>query len=225
MLPNRRSSIEEICKESVTYLQSIQGDLEALFSQLSIDYKIKLEAIKESIESNITQDNTEVLELLNKICEATEEISSNPTYVNYREFGEIITEALLLLKSLQSLLASNLPEFHQASYRLLKYYWAIRYVIARFELESIPEFYSNQLLFFNFPDVVFDFIEKLKEGPQPVEILAEVDLDIRLHKGLPLLLSRSPDEITLSLLGEKFFKVHSISDFYFYYLYDFGEEC
>ena len=79
-------------------------------------------------------------------------------------------------------------------------------------------------MFFNLPDDLFEFLETLKEAPLPVNILAEVDLKIRIQKGLPLMISRGVDEIELSDLGKKFFKVHSISEIYFYYLYDFEDE-
>ena len=144
--------------------------------------------------------------------------------INYREFGEIINSTIPLIKSLLSLQGTNISQFHRESYRLLKYFWAIRYVIARFELESIPQYITNQVIFFNLPDVLFEFLEMLKEGAQPVEILADVGLAVRIHKGLPLMISRGVDEITLSDLGKSFFKVHSISEYYFYYLYDFEEE-
>lgn len=144
--------------------------------------------------------------------------------MNYREFGDIIINTISLLESLQSLLTSNIPDFYRECHRLLKYYWAIRYVIARFELESIPLYFQNQIMFFNLPDALFDFLETLKEGPQPVEVLRDVDLEVRIHKGLPIMITRSPDEISLSVLGERFFNVHSISELYCFYLYEFEED-
>ncbi len=212
------------CQELIPLLQEIQTDLEELFSLLQINYQEKVTSIKE-INSAIGATQIEKTnELIKKILTNTTEIFSIKTLINYREFGDILNSTIPLIKSLLSLRGSNISQFQREGYRLLKYFWALRYVIARFELESIPQYISNQILFFNLPDVLFEFFETLKDRPQPVEILAEVDLKVRLHKGLPLMISRGVDEIALSDLGKNFFRVHSISELYFYYLYDFEEE-
>lgn len=211
-------------QDLIPVLLEIQTELEDLFTILQINYREKVLSIKESNEINIKNNQNEIIGKLQLLLQKTEEISSIKTLINYREFGNIINSILSSIKKMQSHLSSNLTEFHQESYRLLKYYWAIRYVIARFELELTPEFMTEQIMFFNLPDELFEFLESLKDGPKPIEILRDVDLEVRIHKGLPLLISRGTDEITLSDLGVKFFTVHSVSDLYFYYLYDFEEE-
>ena len=216
--------IEQACQEILPTLQAIQADLEEFFPLVHIHFKEKLEALENTPTTELQNKNEQILKLLNKIHAATKEISQIKTFMNYREFGDIIINTISLLESLQSLLTSNITDFYRECHRLLKYYWAIRYVIARFELESIPLYFQNQIMFFNLPDALFDFLETLKEGPQPVEVLRDVDLEVRIHKGLPIMITRSPDEISLSVLGERFFNVHSISELYCFYLYEFEED-
>jgi len=223
-LGEHEKATDPTCQELIPVLEEIQANLEEFFLFFEINCQERVTSIENINDLNVKAKNQKGMELINKILSSTNEISSIKMLINYREFGEIINSTIPLIKSLLSLQGTNISQFHRESYRLLKYFWAIRYVIARFELESIPQYIKNQVIFFNLPDVLFEFFETLKEGPQLVEILAEVDLAVRIHKGLPLMISRGVDEITLSDLGKKLFKVHSISEYYFYYLYDFEEE-
>ncbi|NVM53331.1 MAG: hypothetical protein HWN66_06470 [Candidatus Helarchaeota archaeon] len=222
-MKNNENPVQQTCQEVLPSLLQMQTDLEELFSLIKINFKEKLITIDEVKTSRPKDGVEQVHQFINKVLSATEELSTINVLINYREFGDILNTTIPLFHSLLQLLSTDYPMFYRESHRLLKYYWAIRYVVARFELESIPEFIGNQIPFFNMPDMLFDFIEQLKNGPKPVEILAEVDLQVRIDKSLPLLISRGPDEIRLSVLGEKFLKVHSLSDFYCYYLYEFDE--
>lgn len=220
---NNQNTIDHKYLELIPRLLQLQSDFEKFFLMIDISYETIIIEITKPDNLKLPDRIIEIKSLLMHLNQATHEIASINLLMNYREFGSIVVDTIPLLERLIQLLPHNFPAFYQDSHPLLKYYWGIRYLIARFELESIPEYYCNQALFFNIPDNVFTFLEGLKDGPQPVTVLADVDLEVRIHKSLPLFLSRTPDEITLSPLGEKYFTVHAISEFYFYYLYDFGE--
>ncbi|MHA1264037.1 MAG: hypothetical protein ACTSRS_02280 [Candidatus Helarchaeota archaeon] len=205
-------------------LKEIQCELEEFFSLIQINYKEKLTSIQFPNELGIKENLKPILTLISKISHATHHFSSINTLMNYREFGEVITRLQGILQKLPNLLHSDFEKFYRMSHYLLQYYWGIRYIIARFELESFPDYLPNQIMFFNIPDVLFEFLESLRNGSRPVEVLAEIALEIRTHKTLPLLLNRGVDEISLSDLGKQFFEVYEISDFFFYYFYDFPED-
>ncbi len=194
------------------------------FIALDIPYEEKLKAIREPPVAELQHQSPKIQTLIHVIREKTQIINRIKIVRDYMEFGTVLDSILPLLESLALLLSSDPSKFYHESHYLLKYYWGIRFVRARFALEGTPEFCENQLFFFNMPDSLLEFVEELKAGPKPVEILGEVSIEVRIHKLLPLLIARGPDEIKLSPLAEKLLNAHTISDKYYYYLYDFEEE-
>lgn len=223
-MSENNTSINQVLTDLSSFLMEIQKELEEFFTLLQINCKEKIISIKAVPIDNIKNDSEKLNNLLNTISEKTKKISSEKTLTTYMECGEILRNINPLLISLISLLSSNILEFYYESHRLLKFFWAIPFLLARFELDYFPNYRENQLFFFNIPDALFNFLQELKEGPKPVEILAEMDIELRINKLLPILLSRTPDQIALSNLGEQYLKVHAISEYYYYYLYDFEDE-
>ena len=217
------TSIDQEASEKFPVLKEAKIILETLFQILEINYQTKITSLA-PFQNHLLIKQAQISQLLDDILLVTEKIANEKTFIQYREIGTIFEEIPTLLSSLQALFPGNLAEFYRTSHRLLKFYWAIHFFLARFELESIPAYWENQVLFFNFPDALFSFLQELPAGPQPIEILREIDLEIRLDRRLSLLLSRSPDYISLSPLGEKLLEVHSISEMYYYYLYEFEED-
>ncbi len=223
MKPNLNVFNRDFPKDFFSLL-NLEDILKDLFTLLGIEYETQIASIK-NIPNEIEPIQIKKLsQLLKLILEETRELQSKKFFMDYMEFGEIIRTSIPILNLLIDLLGSNYSQFHRECYRLLKFFWGIRFVIARFELETIPEFCQNFIGFFNLPDGLFEFIDQLKDGSYPVEILAEMDLKLRVDKRLPLLLSRTPDQISLSLLGEKLLNAHRIANYYYYYLYDFEDE-
>ncbi|MFX1298161.1 MAG: hypothetical protein ACFFD2_25325, partial [Promethearchaeota archaeon] len=205
-------------------LLEIQKDLEAFFTLVKINFEVQLTSIDDIPVERIKTHSKEISQLLQSITQKTEYIKSERIFADYMEFGDIVENILPILKSTFSLLSSNISKLYKESHRLLKYYWGIRFIMARYTLDHTPEYCENLILFFNMPDIVFEFIQELKPGPQPIELLAEIDLALRVDKRLPLICTRTPDHIALSHLGKRLLEVHSLSGFYYYYLYDFEEE-
>ena len=204
-------------------LKEAQLVLEKFFQMLGINYQTKITSLT-SLQANVLSKKEQIQRLLDNLQSLTKKIVKEKVFMQYREVGTIVEETLPLIPSIQALFPDDLAEFYRTSHCLLKYYWAIRFFLARFELESNPAYWNNQVLFFNFSDALFSFLQELQAGPQPVEILSEVDLEIRLDKCLSMLLLRSPDYISLSPLGKTLLDVHSISEIYYYYLYEFEED-
>ncbi|MDD1779519.1 MAG: hypothetical protein LUQ65_15255 [Candidatus Helarchaeota archaeon] len=209
--------------EKFPFLQEALGALPVFFEEVDIKYETKITSLSpppEHLHTKIAQ----IQAYLRDILSTAKKIAQEPVFTQYREFGSIIEDTLAILSSLQELISTNIAKFHHESHRLLKYYWGIRFFIVRSELEANPEYCANQVPLFNLSDALFEFMEVLQAGPQPIEILREVDLEVRLDGRLSFLLSRSPDAIDLSPLGKQLLKVHSISEFYYYYLYEFEED-
>lgn len=209
--------------EQFPLLKEALGTLTVFFQELGIKYETKIVSLSPPPEPLHTRTD-QIRPLLCDILSTAEKIAQEPLFVHYMECGTILEDTLAILSSLQGLISTDLARFHHENHRLLKYYWAIRFFIVRSELESNPEYCANQVPLFNLPDALFEFMEVLQAGPQPIEILREVDLEVRLDERLSFLLSRSPDEIYLSPLGKQLLNVHSVSEFYYYYLYEFEED-
>jgi len=176
--------------------------LPAFFQALGIRHEIKIVSLSQPPDELFTGMD-QIRPLLRSILFTTKKIAQEPIFVHFMEFGAIIEDTLALLSSLLEFIPPNFAKFHRESHRLLKYYWAIQFFIVRSELESNPDYCANQVPLFNIPDALFEFLEVLQAGPQPIEILRDVDLEVRLDGRLSLLLSRSPDYIDLSPLGKK----------------------
>jgi len=205
-------------------LMEASGVLETFFQILGIKYQTKISLLPSPQCNIVLNQKNQIRRFLRDILSFTQKITKEKEFMQYREIGTILEEILTLLPSLHGLLSQNFTEFYWKSHYFLKYYWAIHFFLARYELESNPTYYENQALFFNFSDTLFAFIEKLQACQQPIDILGEIDLEVRLDRRLPLLLTRTPDYISLSPLGQLLLKVHSISEMYYYYLYDFEED-
>ena len=197
--------------------------LPVFLKELGITYETKIVSLSPPPNQLLARID-QIRLLLQDILSTAQKIAQEPLFTHYREFGDIIEDTLVLLPSLQDLISTDLTKFHPESHRLLKYYWGIRFFIARSELESDPEYRANQVPLFNLSDALFEFMETLQAGPQPIEILRDVDLEVRLDRCLSFLLSRSPDHIDLSPLGKKLLEVHAVSELYYYYLYEFEED-
>ena len=223
-MPDQNSTPTCPRQEDLMLLQEIQTNLERLFILLDIPYQEQIKKLQNPPLETLHEKTAEIGGIIPTLLAETQQICSIKPFTDYMAFEKIINDAIQLLQLLISLQSSDLPKFYLRSHKLVILYWGIEYYVAKYELDQTPEFCENTLLFFNMPDSVFEFILQLKQGPKPVEILAEVDLQLRIDKRLPLLLSRTPDHISLSPLGEKFVQVHEISHIFFYYLYDFEED-
>lgn len=195
----------------------------ALLKELGIPYETKIASIPPPPDQFLAKKD-QIRLLLQDILATAKKIAQELLFTRYREFGVIIEDTLGLVPSLSELISTNSVRFHRESHRLLKYYWGIRFFLVRSDLESDPEYCANQISLFSLSDAVFEFMETLQAGPQPIEILCEVDLEVRLDRHLSFLLSRSPDHIALSPLGKKLLEVHAVSELYYYYLYEFEED-
>lgn len=209
--------------EKFPFLKEVLVALPSFFRELGIEYETKIASLSPP-PGHLRTRTDQIHPLLHALLSTAKNLAQEPVFVHYRELDTIIEDTLALLPSLQELLPTNLVKFHQDSHRLLKYYWGIRFFIVRSELESDPEYRANQVPLFNLSDALFEFMETLHAGPQPIEILCDVDLEVRLDRSLSFLLSRSPDHIDLSPLGKKLLEVHAVSEFYYYYLYEFEED-
>jgi hypothetical protein len=222
-LPDDIKSEKPIDQLDFPLLLAIQKDLETYFTILEINYKIQLTSINEVPAETIKSKINDLKILLETVLQKTTEVSTINFFSSYMEFGNTLKQSITHLDSLLKLLFSNISDFYLQSHYLVPLFWGVQFMIARYELEQLPDYCENHLLFFNFPDELFEFIEYLKEGPQPVEILAQMNLHLRVDKRLPLLLSRTPDHIALSPLGEKLLNAHTITNTFYYYVYDFKE--
>jgi hypothetical protein len=209
--------------EQFPLLKEALVTLPVFLKELGLPYETKIASIPPPPSQLLARiDQTRLL--LRDILATAKKIAQEPVFTHYREFGAIIEDTLVLLPSLQELISTDPVQFHRESHRLLKYYWGIRFFIVRSELEADPEYRANQIPLFSLSDAVFEFMETLQAGPQPIEILCDVDLEVRLDRRLSFLLSRSPDHIDLSPLGKKLLEVHAVSELYYYYLYEFEED-
>ncbi|MHA1276405.1 MAG: hypothetical protein ACTSQI_15290 [Candidatus Helarchaeota archaeon] len=211
-------------QEDLSLLIEIQEGLRHFFELQDINYQAKLDHLPHVPGERIKSNYRKITQLLRSIETKIQQICSSMPLTDYLTFEKIINKARQFIHQLLTLQSTDLAEFYKISHWFLVFYWGIEYYIKKNELDQIASFRDNSVLFFNMPDSVFEFILQLKEGPQPVEILAEVDLELRLDKRIPLLLSRTPDQIMLSPLGLKFLEVHEVAQIFFYYLYDFEEE-
>ncbi len=223
-MPDQNSTPTCPSQEDLTRLQEIQLNLERVFTLLDIPYQEQIAKLENPPLETMHTKTAEIERILSTVLSKTQQVCSVKPFTDYMAFEKIINDAIQLLQLLISLKSSNPAEFYSRSHQLLILYWGIEYYVKKYELDQTPEFRENTLLFFNMPDYVFEFIQQLKQGPKPVEFLAEVELQLRIDKRLPILLLRTPDHISLSPLGQKFIQVHEISHIFFYYLYDFEEE-
>ncbi|MHA1651308.1 MAG: hypothetical protein ACTSYB_14040 [Candidatus Helarchaeota archaeon] len=221
-MKDNTNSVESPINSDLDQLIEIQKDLETCFDLIGINYKDQLETIKSSSldtkKFRLKKIKLLLLNLSNKLK------NINTSFLTYMEFGMIVKEIIPLIETLLSFLPSNLSQLYLESHRLLKLYWGIRFVLARFALEKCPEFYKNQIQFFNLPDTLFTFIEKLKKQPLPIRILTELDSKLQHDERFPLLIDKTKNHIVLSPLGEKLLTAHTIANYYYYYLYDFEED-
>lgn len=212
----------DLC-EKFPFLKQPLVVLRSFFRELGINYETKITSLNPPSDQLGTKID-QIRPLLHDLLSSTKNLTRESAFVHYRELDTIIENTLTLLPLLQELLPTNLAKFYRESHRLLKYYWGIRFFIVRSELESDPDYRENQIPLFSLSDAVFEFMQTLQAGPQPIEILCDVDLEVRLDRRLSFLLSRSPDHIELSALGKKLLEVHAVSEFYYYYLYEFEED-